>query len=654
MKRFLTIILITALALCTLTCKKFVEPDVYTASNLPEVEIVEISDITPYSAKLSCNIIKDGDLTIIDRGVCWSKEHEPDLDGDHVSNSYGTGSYTCDIAELEHATTYYARAYAVNSQGTSYSEEKEFTTLTILSFVTTKQVTEITGISAKCGGIVTDDGGGTVTARGVCWSTSENPTIDDAHTTDGAGVGEFDSALSGLVNNTTYYIRAYATNESGTTYGQVVSFNTISANVTTSDVTEIAAISAQCGGCVNNDGGETITARGVCWNTSQNPTIANAHTIDGAGTGTFTSSLSGLAMGQRYYVRAYATNESGIVYGNELVFDTRTISLTTSSITGITTSTAICGGNITDDWGETITARGVCWSTFSNPTIYNDHTSDGTGTGEFSSSLSGLMSNTTYYVKAYATCESGTVYGDKKTFVTLPSKLFSVSATQKVRFAKGNLQYKASTNTWRFADYQYIYIGESNLNISTTYDGWIDLFGWGTGDNPTNSSISSGDYGVFNDWGSNTITNGGDVTNWRTLTSDEWDYVLFRRQTSSNLRFVKAEVVGENGIIILPDDWNSNIYNLISVNDMSASYSSNIITYSTWRSYFESRGVVFLAAAGRRWGTSVTYLGNVGLYWSSTPSVSGAQCLRFTDQALDVLISNKPYGLSVRLVYDAE
>ena len=119
--------------------------------------------------------------------------------------------------------------------------------------------------------------------------------------------------------------------------------------------------------------------------------------------------------------------------------------------------------------------------------------------------------------------------------------LFSVSATQQVYFSQGNLQYQASTNTWRFAEHQYDYVGtqtadvygyhggnvsgSDNRSISSTYSGWIDLFGWGTGDNPTLSSDNYGAYGTFVDWGSNPISNGGNTANrWRTLTQAEWEY----------------------------------------------------------------------------------------------------------------------------------
>ena len=94
--------------------------------------------------------------------------------------------------------------------------------------VTTNNVTDIIQTTATCGGEVTSDGGAAVTARGVCWSTSQNPTVSDSHTTDGSGTGSFTSNITGLTENTTYYVRAYATNSEGTSYGEQKSFTTLS------------------------------------------------------------------------------------------------------------------------------------------------------------------------------------------------------------------------------------------------------------------------------------------------------------------------------------------------------------------------------------------------------------------------------------------
>jgi len=190
--------------------------------------------------------------------------------------------------------------------------------------VTTTAVSLITSNTASSGGNVISDGGTTVTARGVCWSTSSNPTISDGKTTDGSGTGSFTSSIIGLSPGTTYHVRAYATNSAGTAYGSDVTFATLvtTPTVTTTAVSSITSNSASSGGNVTNDGGAPVTARGVCWSTSSNPTIANSKTTDGTGTGSFTSSLTGLSPRTTYHLRAYATNTAGSGYGNDLSFTT--------------------------------------------------------------------------------------------------------------------------------------------------------------------------------------------------------------------------------------------------------------------------------------------------------------------------------------------
>lgn len=170
---------------------------------------------------------------------------------------------------------------------------------------------------------------------------------------------------------------------------------------------------------VSASGGSSVSKRGVCWSTSQNPTVGNSHTTDGSGTGSFTSNITGLSVGTTYYVRAYATNGVGTVYGTQRSIRTASLpTVTTSTVTNITMSSAACGGDVISDGGSSVTARGVCWSTSQNPTISDSHTSDGGGTGVFTSNLTGLVANTIYHVRAYATNSVGTAYGGQKSFMT--------------------------------------------------------------------------------------------------------------------------------------------------------------------------------------------------------------------------------------------
>ena len=292
-----------------------------------------------------------------------------------------------------------------------------------LPTISTNEVSEITGNAALCGGVITDDGGASVTVRGVCWSTSENPTINDNKTSDGAGGGSFTSSLSNLTPNTNYFARAYATNSVGTSYGMAMSFKTLTESpvVVTSLISDITSISATGGGEVISDGGANVTARGVCWSTSQNPTTESNKTSDGIGSGSFSSSLIGLLPNTSYYVRAYAINELMTAYGEEIVFTTITEAPTveTLDIDDVTSSTAFIGGNVISDGGSTVTAKGIVWAKHDNPSLSDDFTNEGTGSGFFNSTITNLESNTTYYIRAYATNSIGTSYGDLKTFTTL-------------------------------------------------------------------------------------------------------------------------------------------------------------------------------------------------------------------------------------------
>jgi uncharacterized protein (TIGR02145 family) len=388
------------------------------------VTTTAISAITTTTAASGGNVTADGGGTITSRGVCWATTANPTTTNSKTSDGTGTGLFTSSIAGLTPGTAYHVRAYATNSSGTAYGSEVTFTTLTAVPVLTTTAVTGITSVAAVSGGNITSDGGSAVTARGVCWNTTVKPVATDPHTTDGTGVGSFPSNLSGLLPNTAYHVRAYATNTNGTAYGDDVPFTTLTVvpTVTTAIVTVFTQTTATAGGNVTSNGGATVTARGVCWGATANPDIAGSHTTDGTGTGTFTSPLSGLTPGTLYHVRAYATNSIGTAYGTDVTFTTSPVTLavlTTTIPSGVGATTATSGGNITSAGGGSITARGVCWSTSTNPTTLNSSTSNGTGIGAFVSNLTGLSSATTYYIRAYATNSAGTAYGNQLTFTTL-------------------------------------------------------------------------------------------------------------------------------------------------------------------------------------------------------------------------------------------
>lgn len=231
--------------------------------------------------------------------------------------------------------------------------------------------------------------------------------------------------------------------------------------------------------------------------------------------------------------------------------------------------------------------------------------------------------------------------------------LFSINENVQVYFSKGNLQYKASTHTWRFAEKQWNIVGSDNENISSTYDGWIDLFGYGTGDFPTYNSDNDYNYSNYAEWGDNAISNGGSQTNmWRTLTNNEWKYILNIRDTKTGKRYAKAEVNGVNGLILLPDNWSTSTYSLNSYNTTDAAFTANVITESDW-STLENKGAVFLPATGTRNQTTYySYDYEVGAYWTSTLfNDHQANILHFSSSSLQTdSFSNNRLGHAVRLV----
>lgn len=467
-----------------------------------------------------------------------------------------TGGFYANCRVLRHNNTQLQRWQYLSDRGFSVRcVRNESNSAPSTPVVTTKFISNITTTSADCGGNVISDGGETIIACGICWNDSSNPTIDNNHTTDGNGLGSFTSSLTGLNISTVYYVRAYVTTNTGTTYGGEMSFKTVnidgqpcpgaetvtdydgntyntiqledqcwmkenlrtrsysngvpitqgnsssssteaywfypdnnSSNETTygllynwkaamhnssSSSSEPSGVRGICPRgwhlpsedewyhlksnviykteyeCDNNGNYiakamASTTGWGYCETTcapGNTPSDNNAtgfgappagHFDYGFGyTAAFWSTTESSSNGVTYYSLGYddpyMNQNSGATIasvrclrnstdGSETTATIPTI--TTSSISGITTTTATCGGNVTADGGSSVTDRGVCWSTSQNPTFSNSHTTDGAGTGSFTSSLTGLTAGTTYYVRAYAINEEGIAYGNQVSFAT--------------------------------------------------------------------------------------------------------------------------------------------------------------------------------------------------------------------------------------------
>ena len=322
----------------------------------PTVITGEVTNITTTSATCAAEIPNSGGLAVTDRGICWSLNPNPTLSDHYVAASAGgTGNFTVNITGLSIGSTYYVRAYATNMLGTTYGNQVIFYTPTYPTVVTADVVAG-GSYTATGGGDVTATGGAPVTARGVCWSIYPNPTLNDAHTTNGEGIGSFASTLTGLSANTTYYVRAYATNMVGTVYGEQKTVMTIMSEmpvVETGDVTNVEISTVTFSGNVLFDGGYPITARGLCYGTTQNPTIDDAVTSNGTGNGSFSQNITGLTNNTTYYVRAYATNLAGTSYGAQKTFTTKNFGLTCSDMPTIV--------DVDGNTYHTIQINDQCW-----------------------------------------------------------------------------------------------------------------------------------------------------------------------------------------------------------------------------------------------------------------------------------------------------
>ncbi len=408
------------------SCRKD-DPTWDLKKTLPKVQSISVTDIKPTSALVNAKMLHNGGSAILEKGVCFGSSKNPTVENASKQvNSENVESFSSRIQNLSPSSTYYVRAYAKNETGISYGGEISFNTTSCTPSVSTTNVSNVTSNSASSGGSNLSDGAVNITAKGIVWSTSPNPTISlSTRTNDGNGPGNFISQMTNLSPNTRYYVRAYVTNACTTSYGIELNFTTSSCNpsLSTSSITNFTSNSATSGGFNLSDGGVGITAKGVVWSTLPSPMInLSTKTNNGTGTSSFASQLTSLTANTKYYVRAYATNNCTTSYGNELTFTTSSCnpSVTTNSITTVNTNSATSGGSNISDGGSAITQKGIVWSTSSNPTIsLPTRTYEGGGSGNFTSYLSGLSPGTTYYVRAYVSNICGTEYGVVRSFTTL-------------------------------------------------------------------------------------------------------------------------------------------------------------------------------------------------------------------------------------------
>lgn len=295
---------------------------------LPNLSTTKITNITSNSVVLECDILNDGGASILKKGFFIGTNSKPEVNGEKYECVNSSTKFNIRLDMLYCKTEYYVKSYAVNSVGIVYGDQVSFRTLADYAKISTKDVTEITSTSARSGGIILDNGGEEITSKGVCWDVNQNPTIDKFKAISGVGNSEFMSEVTGLKKNTIYYIRAYAINSVGISYGSQKEFKSkpekplvstydqvITANNTTST-------SIMMKGEILDNGGVDILEKGFYYSSNQDAILNGTKIISQDENSTFITELKGLSPDKEYYIVSFATNEIGMSFGDVKIYRT--------------------------------------------------------------------------------------------------------------------------------------------------------------------------------------------------------------------------------------------------------------------------------------------------------------------------------------------
>lgn len=451
----------------------------------PTVALNAIDNVTYNTATFKGGIVSIGSQKVTKHGFCWDTTEEPTVNSSGICN-LGDCTTPKDFeyaaSQLQAGTKYYVRAYAVNAEGTSYSNQMTFETQDQpqVPDVETGTASEIQATQATISGnllkVGNDEG---VTQYGHVWHTSANPTTAHDKTTLGktTSTGPFSSTLTGLSPNVTYHVRAYATNSLGTAYGEDITFTTTVGKVTlqTNDITEITHNAATGSGTISQLEGNIIVERGLCWATAANPTLS-ALSIASTETGnTFKARMAGLSTETTYHVRAYVKTKAGDVYfGNDMSFQTTheivLPTLGTIQVSEVGVGKATFSSQLTSNGRGKISDAGFCYSLNANPTTADTKISCGVVTGTFGKTVTGLKENTTYHVRAYAINEAGIAYSSDVQFTTLEVTEPTLSAVtvSNISNTSATLDAKvSSTGNGTLTDAGFVY---STNHYPTTSD----------------------------------------------------------------------------------------------------------------------------------------------------------------------------------------
>lgn len=466
------------------------------------VNTLEVINVTNTTATFNGEITNAGSPAYTERGFVYDTQSTPTVSA--CLNKLSTPvtfdkKFSSSIEGLAPAQMYYVRSYIVQNGATIYGNIVSFTTSQQATTLSTSAVTQIGASTATFNAQILDIGTPAYTERGFCYSKSNNPTIaDNRKPVSGSGAGDFSLSVTNLEYPVTYYVRAYAIQAGETVYGNIVSFTTNqhTTTIATSAVTDITSTQATFNASISDAGLPVYTERGFCYSTGSNPSIAtNRRQVSGSGTGNFSLQVTDLQYPVTYYVCAYAIQDGNAVYGNTVSFTTefRTVSVSTSAATDISTTSAKLNGVINDVGSPAYRQRGFCYSsTNTSPTVSNDKIVQSTSqAGSYKEIISNLQEGTTYYVRAFAVQDNQYVYGNTISFTTNAEpyvRTDAVTSLTKVDPFGGGMfyQWKATFNATvlsigspAYSGRGFVYGTTLNPTVGSATD--IPLTGSGTG-----------------------------------------------------------------------------------------------------------------------------------------------------------------------------
>lgn len=392
----------------------------FKTSNAVSFKAIETKEITASSAVIFGGVLDNGGIEVDQQGFRYGEDGSEDF-------TFVASTGESKLENLKAATTYKVWYYAKTFEGEFESDKIVFSTSTGLVDLEAATVTNVLAQSATFESGILSSNGADIIESGFCYSTTERPDLEDSKVKTSSS-GEMSVTVTSLTVSTKYYVRAYATTNIGTTYSVETSFTTKSGvieldNLSVSDVLpESVCITVN----LLDDGGTSVEERGFCYSTTDSPTILNNKLTINTQAYTFNGVITSLIRSTKYYVRAYAKNELGVFYSGQISFSTPSglASLGTLVSSSVESTSAEFSCEITSDGGASIAKRGFCYSTGAQPTVYSSVVSVNGDVGSMQSKIDNLEPGTTYYVRAFATTDYGTVYSNEvsvKTKLGLPT-----------------------------------------------------------------------------------------------------------------------------------------------------------------------------------------------------------------------------------------